>query len=640
MPGNEIKIFSPLPLEIPIFRALSGTLTVDDDNRFKTLTDERTGACTVIGSAYAGNHLKFQRGTVPTTTAYETAHILNSDGEEEGFVTVLGEGDASHLTPGTDEFIPSHGPIAYVAAAAVELTYHQLLRYQSPEQLHKAIEKHKLTKFVASQIDPEKSKNNETLENTRLIAFRVFQTEQGIRLVGFIIGPGAILAYNPIRRECYPLHPISLPLKGQIPYLPGFPSAYKPHHVQLIDVKLPPNSLIFTLSAEVIRHFTTPVDGFKKKYKEEESEFYYTFPYNHEKLRKCLIDIDENKTGAIKDYLFSMLKTVTQTLQTHLDEQPCDDYEKEEKIKELQETISGPETELYKLHSQLDELMKILPFYKTEPRQPANTLTTDERKERERKIDLNNFTRNEITALRRRIKEIKEDKTLPANRKALKELEVPLMASIHGDLFISGIPVPQYPKIKLVQNLIQVAILDKKSPNDYQNLLDQIQKQIHPQELHSLFADLVQMEKKDESPLYSNENLGRAQWLIYQAFKQHQNKSTPPERRIFKEEVKDETLNSFRKLRIFFREMKPKNPGFFNRQGELKAVKTRGPEQTTTKTLWMTYEQYQRFSFFKDFVKKKDQYKNTNGEYENCKAILETSKERSREFVQNFNFRK
>ncbi len=157
---------------------------------------------------------------------------LDEKGSFNGYALALGDGAGGHFgEPVQDK------RIARAAHFATKTAVRLLSAYHSVELLQKDIQK------IPSEIAQE-IKAKVMGEGSTLVCCRAFPTKEGYRLLGFNLGDGMLIAWNPWDKKGISILPSHVSEAGSA----FFPETYRQFELQYIDTIIPNGCYLFLMS--------------------------------------------------------------------------------------------------------------------------------------------------------------------------------------------------------------------------------------------------------------------------------------------------------------------------------------------------------------------------------------------------------
>lgn len=213
-------------------------------NRLLNFSHQECSA--IVGSTFATN--KPQRLNKKGHSILDSLFACKCD---DGFALAVGDGAGGHLGDAHQD-----EQIAKAAHSATKTAGRLFAAYHNPEELLNQISS--IVGLIAKEV---KRKSN--TEGTTLVACRTFTAKEGVRIIGFNIGDGMLVGWDPATNKVYPLLS-SYICEGGTAFLPG---AYKAFDIQIVDTVLPENSVLFLMSDGI--HEYLPCSEQKGKYPNE-----------------------------------------------------------------------------------------------------------------------------------------------------------------------------------------------------------------------------------------------------------------------------------------------------------------------------------------------------------------------------------
>lgn len=264
----------------------------------------------VFGSTFSTNkpHRIDDKGNYLLDSAFG-AICLDDKREFNGYALALGDGAGGHFgEPVQDERIARASHIA--TKTAVRL----FSSYNSSDILQKDIQK--IPAEIAQEI-----KSLVMGEGSTLVCCRVFPVKDGYRLIGFNLGDGMLIGWDPVAKKEIHLLASHVTEAGSA----FFPETFKQFEIQYLDTVVPNGSYLYLMSDGV--HDTLP-------YVETQATYPNQLIYRIRSLTQLdKIWGDLSTTASAKEYLqaivnksFEGAETLRQTKTSQPDVQIGDDF--------------------------------------------------------------------------------------------------------------------------------------------------------------------------------------------------------------------------------------------------------------------------------------------------------------------------
>lgn len=204
---------------------------LDREARVRFFMGEKISA--VFGSTFVTN----KPGRVDTQghhllDATCSCVCLDEQKKFNGFALSLGDGSGGHFGDATQD-----QRIARASHFATKSCARLLSAYHNPEDLLRD-----LPSII--QAVKEEVKEKGYGESTTLISCRAFPTPGGYRLIGFNIGDNLLVAWHPPTKTVHPLLASHATEAGTA----LIPEACRSFEIQVLDITIPPESLLFMMS--------------------------------------------------------------------------------------------------------------------------------------------------------------------------------------------------------------------------------------------------------------------------------------------------------------------------------------------------------------------------------------------------------